>query len=215
MTDPVEFVDVFRRTLTQHAKCDNALAEFVEALSGVTAVRQNYGTYDGEHSLLDLLNDVLGDASGPTEMIDAVAVMASTAGWYQTYGGDGIDAAMASSMLAKQVVGPRGLIASESMRTGLFLLAPDFVYPMHEHAATEVYYVHSGTIDIQNGIDSAPRCVHAGEYSVTPSATPHALYTRDEPVLILYVWSGDVTAPIWWWIENENGDWTKEFAKNP
>jgi mannose-6-phosphate isomerase-like protein (cupin superfamily) len=118
-------------------------------------------------------------------------------------------------MVAKEIVGPKGLIASDSMCAGLFLLAPHFEYRMHDHAALEVYCVHSGTIDIQNGTESVPLRLGPGQYSITPSEVPHALYTGDAPVLLLYVWTGNVTAPIWWWIKGEDGIWTKTLAKTP
>ncbi len=75
--------------------------------------------------------------------------------------------------------------------------------------------MHSGTIDIRNGTDSAPRRFRSGQYSVTPSGVPHALQTGDAPVMLLFIWTGDVNAPIWWWVEAEDGVWTKTLAKKP
>ncbi len=118
-------------------------------------------------------------------------------------------------MLAKEIVGQKGLIASDSLSVGLFLLAPNVEYRMHSHAALEIFYVHSGTIDIQNGTESVPRQLEPGQYSITPSGMPHALTTGDAPVLLLYVWTGDMTSPIWWWVQGEDGNWSKTLAKKP
>ena len=76
-----------------------------------------------------------------------------------------------------------------------------------------MYYVHSGTIDIQNGTESQPASLGPGQYSCTPSEMPHALQTGDDPVLLLFVWTGLVTSPIWWWIRGEDGLWNKTLAK--
>ncbi len=54
-----------------------------------------------------------------------------------------------------------------------------------------------------------------GQYSITPSEVPHALHTGDAPVLLLFVWTGNVAAPIWWWVKREDGVWTKTLAKKP
>ena len=215
MTDPATFIKALQNSLAAEADQDSALELFIEALEGVAQVLTNSVMDDLDHPLLSQLDDALSAASGPPELVDSVAALSSAGGWYQVYAGDGINAAMADFMLAKQIVGPKGIFASDSMRAGIFLLAPNFNYLMHDHAALEIYYVHSGTIDIQNGTESAPRRLGPGQYSITPSEVPHALYTGDAPVLLLFVWTGKVTAPIWWWIKGEDGIWTRTLAKRP
>ena len=215
MTSPVLFIKALRNCLEAHADQDCALGLFIEALKDVTPVSTGCVMDDLKHPLLSQLDDALNAALGPPELVDSVAALSSAGGWYQVYTGDGINAAMADFMAAKQIVGPKGLLASNSMRAGIFLLAPHFEYLMHDHAALEVYYVHSGTIDIQNGTESVQRRLVPGQYSITPSEVPHALHTGDAPVLLLFVWTGNVTAPIWWWVKGEDGIWTKTLAKKP
>ena len=215
MTYPALFIKALRNCLGANADQDSALGLFIEALQDVTPVSTGRVMDDLKHPLLSQLDDALHAALGPPELVDSVAALSSAGGWYQVYTGDGINAAMADLMLAKQIVGPKGLFASNSMRAGIFLLAPHFEYPMHDHAALEVYYVHSGIIDIQNGTDSVQRRLGPGQYSITPSEVPHALHTGDAPVLLLFVWTGNVTAPIWWWIKGEDDIWTKTLAKKP
>jgi hypothetical protein len=31
--------------------------------------------------------------------------------------------------------------------------------------------------------------------------------------VILYTWVGDLESPIYWWVEEEDGSWTKTIAK--
>jgi len=215
MTDSVLFINALRNSLEANADQDSALCLFIEALQDVPPVSTGCVMDDLKHPLLSQLDDALNAARGPPELVDSVAALSSAGGWYQVYTGAGINAAMADFLLAKQIVGPKGLFASDCMRAGIFLLAPHFEYPMHGHAALEVYYVHSGTIDIQNGTESVQRRLGPGQYSITPSEVPHALHTGDVPVLLLFVWTGNVTAPIWWWVKGEGGIWTKTLAKKP
>ena len=215
MTFATHYLEVLRKTLEVNADEDGALVPFIQALQDIVPVPTGNVAGDLKHPLLPLLGKALEAALGPPELLESVAELASGGGWYQVYTGNGINAEMADFMVAKQIVGPKGILASDSIRAGIFLLAPHFEYLMHDHAALEVYYVHSGTIDIQNGIDSAPRRLEPGQYSITPSETPHALRTGDEPVLLLFIWTGNMTAPIWWWVKGEDGMWTKTLAKKP
>ena len=107
--------------------------------------------------------------------------MACEGGFVQVYEGEGINATQADYMVAKQIVGAKGRLFNEKLRSGIFFLAPNFEYPMHNHAGLEIYYVHSGVLDVQNGVDAEPRRFGPGEYSVTPSQVPHALTIGDEP----------------------------------
>ena len=215
MTYPALFIETFRNCLEATAGQDGALGLFIEALQDVAPGSAGCVLDDLKHPLLSRLDDALNAALGPPGLVESVAALSSAGGWYQVYTGDGINAAMADFMLAQQIVGPKGHFASNSMRAGIFLLAPNFDYPMHAHAAVEVYYVHSGTVEIRNGTSSAPRRLGPGQYSITPPELPHALHTGGEPVLLLFVWTGNVTAPIWWWVQDEDGSWTRTLAKKP
>ena len=215
MNYPALFTEAFRNCLEANADRDGDLGPFIEALRDVAPVLTDSVMDDLTHPLLSQLDAALDAAIGPRNLVESVAALSSANGWYQVYTGAGINAEMADFMLAKQIVGPRGFIASETIRAGMFLLAPNFEYRMHDHAALEIYYVHSGTIDIQNGTESAQRRLAPGQYSITPSEMPHALHTGDAPVLLLFVWTGEISAPIWWWVKGEDETWARTLAKRP
>ncbi len=137
MTYPVLFIKALQNVLEANADQDSALGLFIEALQDVTPVSTGWDMDDLKHPLLSQLDDALSAALGPPELVASVAALSSAGGWYQVYTGAGINAAMADFMLAKQIVGPKGHFASNSMRAGIFLLAPHFEYPMHAHAAVE------------------------------------------------------------------------------
>ena len=110
----------------------------------------------------------------------------------------------------------RGLIAGQigaselgPSRLGFFLLLPDVDYPLHQHAAEEIYFVVSGHVSIQHGLNGTPAKVSAGEYSVTPPNRLHSLSTGNQICLIVYAWTGEITAPNYWWAHDANGILTR------
>lgn len=75
---------------------------------------------------------------------------------------------------------------------GLLLLAPDTRYPLHHHPADELYlpltparWAHS------RGPEAVPE--PAGTLLHHRPWQPHAMATGDEPLLAVYLWTGDVT----------------------
>ena len=114
MNYPVLFIEAFRNSLEANADRDSALGLFIEALQDVTPVLTGRVMDDLKHPLLSQLDDALKAAFGPPELVDSVAALSSAGGWYQVYTGDGINAAMSDFMLAKQIVGPKGLFAKRA-----------------------------------------------------------------------------------------------------
>ncbi len=208
-----QFVQSFLEILENLGASDDALSPFIDVLRGVDDTPGEYATHELDHPLMPLLTDVLAAAEGPQELTKAVAELASEGGFFQVYEGEGINASQADYMVGKHIAGRKGRLFNENLSTGIFFLASNFEYPMHNHAGLEVYYVLSGNLQIQNGVDADPRQLGPGEYSVTPSNVPHALTIGDEPVVILFIWTGDLTSPIYWWVEEEDGTWTQTLAK--
>jgi quercetin dioxygenase-like cupin family protein len=218
-TQALQFVQSYLEILEDRAASDDQLSPFVDALRNVDETPGNNVKGELDHPLMPLLEGALAAAEGPQELIESVIDLASEGGFRQVYEGEGINATQADYMVGKQIVGSRGRLFNEKLSSGIFFLAPNFEYPMHNHAGLEIYYVHSGVMHVQNGLDAEPRRVGPGEYSVTPSQVPHALYIGDAPVVILYIWTGDLNSPIYWLVEQEDGSWTKiiamDFAATP
>ncbi len=148
----------------------------------------------------------LGCAPG---LADAVRQFAGVARWYQIFEGEGIEPTLAEGLVAGQLAGQVGLVTSDTIRTGLFLLAPGLHYPLHQHGALELYFVVSGRLTLQYGTRAEPFTLGPGEHSVTPSNTVHALTTHQVPTLVIYAWVGDVESPNWWWVEAREGGWDR------
>ena len=90
------------------------------------------------------------------------------------------------------IIGPEGAFPAEDLRFGAFMISPETVYPLHAHAAEELYIVIGGSG--RWWIDDAPYSPRQpGDVVHIPSWTPHAIRTDAEPVLTLWVWMGDVS----------------------
>jgi len=90
-----------------------------------------------------------------------------------------------------ELIGPTGMIENARCRVGLFLQCPETAYPVHKHAAEELYLVLSGTAHWQK--ESMDSCWHApGTFIHHASWQTHAMTTSAEPLLAIWCWSGDI-----------------------
>jgi mannose-6-phosphate isomerase-like protein (cupin superfamily) len=91
-----------------------------------------------------------------------------------------------------EIVGPDGFTYSDALRFGLYVQAPDSFYPPHNHAAEEFYSVLSGSAFWQRD---------NGEFRIMPPGSEirhaawqrHAMKTEIEPLLAMWVWTGDLS----------------------
>jgi hypothetical protein len=92
-----------------------------------------------------------------------------------------------------ELIGPDAPLRYPGLCLGFVLIAPDSTYPAHAHPAVELYHIVSGGALWTAGDSVAPR--RAGDFILHPSGLPHAMTTADEPLLMIYTWTGDVTSP--------------------
>ena len=91
-----------------------------------------------------------------------------------------------------ELLGPDGLIKSNSVRLGLYGMLPNFEYGIRTHPAEEVFIMLAGAAYWRRG--SAPyKVLDPGERSFHPSMMPHANKTVEAPFLSAYVWYGDIS----------------------
>lgn len=87
--------------------------------------------------------------------------------------------------------GPPALMKDSEIAVGLMLLGPNTHYPLHHHPADEVYYTVNGPSCWRTGSDHwTPR--GAGEAIHHPSWMPHATLSGERPLVLLYIWQGDL-----------------------
>ncbi len=169
-----------------------------------------------EHPAMGHLERAIENAPHRTPLDRTVIDAARSLDWLQLYGGGGMDPTLAEGMLAAQIAGSYGCFPDDDVATGLFLLAPGINYPLHTHAAAEMYYCMSGTLTLQHGVDGEKFDVSAGSFSITPPHRLHALWTSNEPVLLLYTWIGQISCPIWLWEQVDSHDnWNRSSWIRP
>ena len=87
--------------------------------------------------------------------------------------------------------GPPALLNDPQISFGLMLLGPETHYPLHSHPADEIYYTVTGPSSWRVAQEPwSPR--KAGEIIHHPSWIPHATLAADRPLVLLYVWQGDL-----------------------
>ena len=67
-----------------------------------------------------------------------------------------------------------------------------------------------GTVAIRHGRAKAAGHIGPGGHSITPPHQVHELRTGDDPCLIVYAWTGDMTAENWWWVQSDDGNWHRQ-----
>ncbi|QAZ45397.1 dimethylsulfonioproprionate lyase family protein [Mesorhizobium sp. Pch-S] len=87
--------------------------------------------------------------------------------------------------------GPPALITAPDIAFGLMFLGPRTHYPLHHHPADELYYTVTGPSFWRAGhADWASRGTEAIIHH--PSWMPHATLSAERPLVLLYIWEGDL-----------------------
>ena len=87
--------------------------------------------------------------------------------------------------------GSPALIRDPDISFGLMFLGPKTHYPLHHHPADELYYTVTGPSFWRTGYDGWTRndtdaVIHH------PPWLPHATLSADRPLVLLYIWEGDL-----------------------
>ena len=94
-----------------------------------------------------------------------------------------------------EVVGPKGLLRSDTMRLGFIIVGDGIWYPWHSHEALELYHPVSGTALWGQG-DRTLRQREPGKAIFHESFETHAVKTEAEAVLAMWTWSGAIGCAI-------------------
>lgn len=141
--------------------------------------------------------------------------VARLSSWVGTYGGDTRTNAVADAIVVAHLAGPGCVLDVGGVRLGLMLIGPGTEYPMHDHAAEELYYVASGTLQVRHGFGDISYTVPTGQTIRTPAGMPHALSVGKGPVLVAWLWMGDVNVPSFWWEQAGDGRWQRYAPVRP
>ena len=91
-----------------------------------------------------------------------------------------------------ELVGPDGLVKSESVRLGLYGMLPGSEYGVRTHPAEEIYIVLAGMCFWKRG-DAPYCCERTNGRSHHSSLMPHASRTEDQAFMSVYAWVGDLS----------------------
>ena len=117
--------------------------------------------------------------------------------WEQSY--SKADGLVGDDMLSgygfAEVIGKQGPFISKRVRSGLGVWGPDIEYPSHRHQAEEVYVLLAGSAEfiLGRGEAASARLRTAGDVVYVPSLQTHGFRTKEEPLVVLYIWqAGDL-----------------------
>ncbi len=101
-----------------------------------------------------------------------------------------------TQIIGRPVRGHEGILfPSQNVAAGFLLIGPHVFYPPHYHAAVEFYSVLTGRAEWQTD-DQPPQFQPEGTLIYHPANVPHALKTDTEPLLIMWVWTGEMSRPV-------------------
>lgn len=136
---------------------------------------------------LDRLPALAGDTE--RRLVDLLAVHRNSFRWGQTYTTADFDRHFIENYGWMELFGTRGHFDNQTAAGGFLILGPGVEYPDHHHVAEELYVPLAGSAEWRKGEGPfVPRT--AGEVIHHPSRISHAMRTKREPLLALYLWRG-------------------------
>ena len=118
--------------------------------------------------------------------------------WSSFYRRDFWSASFLDEIAALKLLGPAAPAPSERLALGLFLMGPGVHYPLHAHAAEELYLTIGGAIDFRSDPKQPWRTTVPGDLIYHRVHEPHEMRTRERASVALYLWSGEIFEPSWY-----------------
>lgn len=146
----------------------------------------------------DLFAAETGLSGGPySAATDAIRAAAPACHWRDTYKGTRADQSFRDRFGCYCIIGDSGPYASETLRLFIVYMPAGLDYPWHHHPAEEIYMVLAGSAVFKR--QNHPNSIlTTGQTAVHGSNQPHALETRDAPILCLVAWRNHfLTKPMW------------------
>lgn len=124
-------------------------------------------------------------------LADAIGAVTESLSWTPFYRRSALTEGFVDAFAVTEVIGPSGPLISDNLIMFMFVMDAHTIYPLHWHAAEELYFVLSGTPAYQVG-NQAWQTRHPGDVVHVPSYVPHAIHNADDPMLVLQVWRGAI-----------------------
>ncbi len=121
-------------------------------------------------------------------LVNALAAVSDALHWQQTYSKDDMGQRFLDRYGWFMLVGPNAPVMSGALLSGVLLLGPDVEYPVHKHAAEEIYVTLSGNASWKIG-EADWHLKAAGSIIHNPPWQAHAMRTdQGEPLLVAFLW---------------------------
>ena len=91
-----------------------------------------------------------------------------------------------------ELVGPKGVLRNDQFRFGIYWQQANTFYPKHRHDALELYHIVSGTA-LRQIAEQPFKARLPGTSFEHLNRIDHAALTRDEDLLALWAWRGDLS----------------------
>ncbi|MEQ8603310.1 MAG: dimethylsulfonioproprionate lyase family protein [Marivibrio sp.] len=175
------------------ARAGRSGLEIAEAIDGLTRARPRTGpriSGGRREPATAFLRPVLG-LGGPAtaDLVGSVGALSDRLIWRRPAASE-LGWAVAGKVAWAEIVGPTAPVPCDRLRIGLHLQGPRTLYPWHVHRAAELYLTLAGAAWWGRGgaIEGKPE--GPGALRRHASEEAHAIETRPQPLLALYVWRG-------------------------
>ena len=131
------------------------------------------------------------------DLAEAITVAAPLLKWvtYAPYPRADIGAAFADGHAFASLIGEGAFHHADDFDLGLFIIAPNVLYPDHHHAAPELYAPLTGPHSWRFLPDEKWTAIQADIPVWNDPWAPHGTHTGDVPFLCIFCWTSDVSQP--------------------
>lgn len=114
--------------------------------------------------------------------------------WRDTYAGTQVSERFMDQFGCYSLIGKNGFFHSDKMNAWMVYMPAELYYPWHQHPAEEMYLCLAGEAVFKKQ-GSEDVTLRQGGIALHQSNQPHALETREHPVLCYVVWRNALTTP--------------------
>jgi quercetin dioxygenase-like cupin family protein len=128
------------------------------------------------------------------ELQNAIIAASELVHWRETYKDTDIGDYFMDRFGCYCIIGENAPFSSDALRLFMVYMPPGLYYPWHHHLAEEMYMVVSGCAIFKQK-DCPDEVLSEGQVVFHASNQPHAMETKEDPVLCLVAWHDNFQTP--------------------
>jgi mannose-6-phosphate isomerase-like protein (cupin superfamily) len=185
-----DLLNHFRHVLEAQSDHD-AIPKFITALTASTSTKPIQAKLD--LPVVERIPAILKNSANSSlePLFDAVDAVYDKLTWYAFYQKNTLTESFIDEFAVADVMGPKGPIVHENAILFLFIVGPNILYPLHWHAADELYLILSGNPSFRVG-EIEWHQHQPGDIIHVPSSVPHSVRVGNEPMLVVQMWHGNI-----------------------